>query len=176
MKHTAILIVIFWTTVHLSCGQVQNKQSEKVIYTPIGSKMTDIERLLDKTFPFVEGYLRDNGKFFPVASAVQTNDSIALVAAYDDNENPDPEKVIADLKKSLSANKDRYKATAIFYDVTVPDPHTKVKTDAVAVFVESISEDTAFIFYYPYTLPGSKQFSFTHNTWKIATTKEIFKD
>ncbi len=176
MKHIATFILFFGTTVLLSRGQVQNKQSEKVASTLTDNKMSDIERLLNKTFPFIENYLREKGMFFPVASAVQTNDSIALVAAYDGNESPDPEKVIDDLKKSLTAHKDSYKTTAIFYAVTVQDPHTKVKTDAVAVFVETKGEDTAYIFYYPFSLPGKEQFAFSDRTWKIATSKEIFKD
>lgn len=57
----------------------------------------------------------------------------------------------------------------------VVDPDTKVKTDAVAVFVETKNDDSAFTFYYPYTLTKDKQLTFS-NPWKNKMTKEIFND
>ena len=137
--------------------------------------MNDIEKLLDSTMPFVEGLLNKHGEFFPLASAIKTNDSIAQVGTYDGDDRPLSDKLIADLKQAFRAKKDDYKTIAIFYDVRVLDPDTNVKTDAIAVFVETKKDNSAFTFYYPYTLTKDKQLTFS-NPWKNKTNKEIFND
>ena len=137
--------------------------------------MNDIERLLDSTFPFVEELLKEHGEFFPLASAVKTNNSIAQVGTYDGDEQPLSNTVIADLKTAFRVKKDDYKTIAIFYDVRVVDPNTNLKTDAVAVFVETKNDNTAYTFYYPYVLTTDKDLSFS-DAWKNANDKEIFND
>jgi hypothetical protein len=137
--------------------------------------MNDIERLLDSTFPLVENLLTKYGEFFPLASAIKTDDTIAEVGTYFEEEKPLSDKVIAQLKKSFRAKKEDYKTIAIFYDVRVVNPNTNSKTDAVAVFVETKNEDTSYIFYYPYILKTDKQPAFS-DSWKEKNNKEIFND
>ena len=135
--------------------------------------MNDIEKILHSTMPFVEGLLKENGEFFPLASAIKTNDSIAQVGTYDGEDRPLSDKVIADLKKAFRAKKDEYKTIAIFYDVRVVDPDSKVKTDAVAVFIETKNDHSAYTFYYPYSLTKDNELTFA-NPWKNKAKSEIF--
>jgi hypothetical protein len=135
--------------------------------------MVDIKKILDRNFPFVEYLLKEYDEFFPLAAAVKINDSIAQVGTYDGNDKPLSEKVISDLKKALIANRNDYKAIAIFYDVRVNDSETKTKTDAIAIFVESVNEEKAYTFYYPYVLTTNKELKFA-DSWKIENNKEIF--
>ncbi len=137
--------------------------------------MNDIEKLLDSTMPFLEGLIKKHGEFFPLASAIKTNDSIAQVGTYDGDDRPLSDKLIADLKNALRAKRNDYRTIAIFYDVKVVDPSTKVKTDAIAVFVETKNDDSAFTFYYPYTLTTDKELIFS-NPWKNKMGIEIFND
>ena len=137
--------------------------------------MNDIERLLDSTFPFIEDLLRKYEEFFPLASAIKTDNTIAQVGTYRDEEKPLSAKVIAELKKSFRTKKEDYKTVAIFYDVKVVNPNTGLKTDAVAVFVETKNEDTAYILYYAYILETGKQLIFS-DSWKDKNDKEIFSD
>lgn len=137
--------------------------------------MNDIERLLDSTFPLVDDLLKNYGEFFPLASAIKTDNTIAQVGTYFGDERPLSNKVITELKKSFRAKVEDYKTIAIFYDVKVVNPNTNLKTDAVAVFIETKIEDTAYVFYYPYTLTNDKQLSFS-DSWKNKNDKEIFND
>ena len=168
-------ILTFATALLLSCEQVQDKQNSVTITASNTNKMNDIERLLDSTFPFVEELLMEHGEFFPLASAVKTNDSIAQVGTYDGDEKPLSNTVIEDLKAAFRAKKDDYKTIAIFYDVRVVDPNTNQKTDAVAVFVETKIDITAYTVYYPYILTTDGELSFS-DAWKNASAKEIFND
>ena len=135
--------------------------------------MEDFERLLDATFPFVEDLLKKHGAFFPLASAIETTDSIAQVGTYDGAEQPLSDKVIADLKVGLSegAKKGDYKAIAIFYDARAIDPNTNQKTDAVAVIVENSS--IAYKLFFPYTLTKNSVLTFGES-WRNDIDKEIF--
>jgi hypothetical protein len=170
-----IFIMFIWTSSLISCGQFRDNKTKTEVKPTTDNTMNDIEKLLDSTMPFVEGLLKNHGEFFPLASAIKTNDSIAQVGTYDGDDRPLSDKLIVDLKKAFRAKKDDYKTIAIFYDVRVVDPDTKVKTDAVAVFVETKNDDSAFTFYYPYTLTKDKQLTFS-NPWKNKMTKEIFND
>src|SRR5262245_16332534 len=99
--------------------------------------MNDIERLLDCTLPFVEDLLKKYGEFYPLASAIKNDDSIAQIGTYNGNDNPLSETVISDLKNGLRAKQDDYKSMTIYYDASVVDPNTGHKTDAITVHVES---------------------------------------
>ena len=137
--------------------------------------MEDFERLIDSTFPFVKDLLKKHGEFFPLASVIDKRDSIAQVGTYDGNEQPESDKVIADLKIGLreGAKKGEYKAIAIFYDVRVIDPKTNQKTDAVAVFVENKKDTKAYKLFYPYTLTKNSVLTFAVS-WRNELEKEIF--
>lgn len=135
--------------------------------------MEDFEHLLDATFPFVEDLLKKYGEFFPLASAIEKNDSIVQVGTYDGDERPLSDKVIADLKIGLKegATTGKYKAVAIFYDVRAVDPNTNQKTDAIAVIVEN--NDVAYKLFFPYTLTKDSTLTFGES-WRNDIEKEIF--
>lgn len=137
--------------------------------------MNDIERLLNATFPFVEDLLKKYGEFFPLASAIQTNDSIATVGTYDGEDKPKSDEVIESLKDGLKkgAQNGEYKVIAIFYDVKVIDPNTNQKTDAIAVLVEDKNETTSHTLFYPYKLIADNEILFSIG-WKNSKENEIF--
>jgi len=62
--------------------------------------------------------------FFPLGTAIKTDDSIAQVGTYEGDERPESKILIEDLKKVFRAKKEEFKAIAIFYDVSVVDPNT----------------------------------------------------
>jgi hypothetical protein len=173
MRLITVFILIFGTINFQSCRQVPDRTAANNLPSSTTNNMTDIEKLLDSTFPFVESLLKEYGEFFPLASAVKTNDSIAQVGTYDGDERPLSTKVISDLKKAFIAKRNDYKSIAIFYDVKITDPNTNKKTDAIAVFVESENGKTAYTFYYPYELTSQKELIFSES-WKIENDKEIF--
>jgi hypothetical protein len=135
--------------------------------------MEDIQKLLDSTFPFVSDLLKRYGEFFPLASAISVDDSIAQIGTYDGNEKPLSDKLIVDLKNAIRVKKECYKVIAIFYDGSVINPETNIKADAVIVFVESRSLDKSNTFYYPYHLSDDKQLIFS-NAWREENDREIF--
>ena len=134
--------------------------------------MTEIQKILDVTFPFVETLLTDYGEFYPLASAVNNNDEVEQVVREEDEENDFPKSntVIGELKKELHWNRNKFKAIAIFYDVSVKER----QTDAIAVFVEQKEEKLAYTFYYAYKMvEGKPMFS---ESWKVEKEMEIFVD
>ncbi len=134
--------------------------------------MIEIQKILDLTFPFVENLLENYGEFYPLASAVNNQGEVEQVIGEKDDENEFPKSntVIGELKKELRWNKDKYKAIAMFYDVTIKEK----QTDAVAVFVEQKDEKLAYIFYYAYKMvEGKPMFS---ESWKVEKEMEIFID
>jgi len=136
--------------------------------------VSDIQRLIDTTFPFVQDLLSKYGEFYPLAAAVTTSDNITQVGTYDGDEHPLSDEVIEGLKRGLRAKQIDYKSIAIFYDVRVVVPATKTKTDAVAVFAEAQNDEIAYIIFYPYVLTNHKTVNWTDSPWKEATEKEIF--
>jgi len=173
MRHIIALLLIFGPLGFQSCRQVPDRIAANNSPSTTTNEMNDIERLLDSTFPFVENLLKEYGEFFPLASAIQTNDSIAQVGTFDGDDRPLSTQVIFDLKKAFIAKRNNYKSIAIFYDVKITDPTTNLKTDAIAVYVESENGKTAYTFYYPYELTGQKELIFSES-WKIENDKEIF--
>jgi len=136
--------------------------------------MTDHERLIKSTLPFVEDLLKSYGEFFPLASAITTNDSIVQVGTYGCDDKPLSDNLISNLKIAMRAKMNEYQTIAIFYDVRVVEPNTELKTDAVAIFTESKTEGSAFTFYYPYVLAEDNKLTFSTYTWKDTNKKEIF--
>jgi hypothetical protein len=135
--------------------------------------MDDTEQLLNSTMPFVEELLTKYGEFFPLASAIKVDGSVAQVGTYDGDERPLSDKLITDFKTAFKAKRDKYRAVTIFYDVRVVNPDTEQKVDAIAVFVETEYENDAFTFYFSYSLTPDKGIEFG-NSWKNLKPKEIF--
>src|SRR5450759_3140217 len=103
--------------------------------------MSDIENLIESTFPFVKKLLLEYGEFYPVACAINSSGDIVQIGIYNEDDHPLSETLLTDLKKASISQKQKYKVIAIFYDVTVSVPKSYIKTDAVAIFVESSTEN-----------------------------------
>lgn len=114
MIYMRIFIMIIWTSSLISCGQFRDNKTKTEVKPTTDNIMNDIEKLLVSTMPFVEGLLKNHGEFFPLASAIKTNDSIAQVGTYDGDDRPLSDKLIVDLKKAFRAKKDDYKPLQFF--------------------------------------------------------------
>ncbi|OXB00710.1 hypothetical protein [Flavobacterium pectinovorum] len=134
--------------------------------------MDDIQNILDETFPLVERLLKEYGEFYPLSSAVNIEQKVEHVILEEDEENDNPESnsVIAELKKELRWRKDEFLAIAIFYDVKVKEQ----QTDAIAVFVEHKKEMEAFTFYYHYELVDNDLIF--GKSWKTIEKMQIFEN
>jgi len=134
--------------------------------------MDDFKKLIETNLPFIESLLTEYGEFYPVACAIDHKENIKQVGTYLGEEHPSSNDVLTELKKAFKANKEDYKAIAIFYDVRIIDPNTSLKTDAIAVFLEAQRENKGFTFYFPYQLTdGQLIFS---ESWKNENEKEIY--
>ncbi len=135
--------------------------------------MKHAELLLKTNMPFVEDLLVQYGEFFPVASAIKVTGEIVQVGTYGGSDCPLSSALIEDLKTALKAKQADYLTVAVFYDVHVTNPNTNIKTDAIAVFIETLAEENAHTIFYPYTLTD-QQLAF-ENTWKEFARKEVFE-
>jgi len=132
--------------------------------------MKDFQRL-----PFVEDLLTQFGEFYPLAAAINKNDEIVQVGVDVGEEHPPSTKVIAELKAGLkqAALIGDYTCIAIFYDVKVKSQETGQPTDAIAVFAETTKDNTAFNFYYPYSINPDNTLIFA-KSFGSTIEKEIF--
>jgi hypothetical protein len=132
--------------------------------------MNEIQTILDNTFPFVSKLLEEYGEFYPLASAINVDFQIEQIILEEDKEYDFPfsTTVIAELKKQINWNKDKFVAFAIFYDVKLHDENT----DAIAILVEHKLENLSCIFYFPYKLVDDK-LTFSES-WKTSKEMEIF--
>jgi hypothetical protein len=130
--------------------------------------MKEFELLINAGFPFIEELLIKYGEFFPLAATINTNEEIALVSAYEDEEQPESEKLIINLKNGLKKDflNRNYKAVAIFLNAMVN------KADAIVVFAESQEHPMAYNLIYPYTITENNSILFGES-WKEETEKEI---
>ena len=134
--------------------------------------MDKIELLLNDTFPVIEKLMEEYGEFYPLASAVKNDNSIAPVATFYEDDYPKASDLLEKLKEAFLAKKDDYKALVIFYNVKVINPNTKIKTDAIAVLAEEKSEHISFTLFYPFTVKKNEMiFS---EPWKSYKEREIF--
>ncbi len=142
------------------------------IMQSLNKKMTEVQKILDFSFPFVESLLINYGEFYPLASAVNTKGEVEQIVREEDPDNDFPKSntVIGELKKELRWNREQFLAVAIFYDVTIKE----MQTDAIAVYVEDKKEKQAFTFFYAYKMIDNKP-EFTES-WKQSREVEIFID
>ncbi len=136
--------------------------------------MEKFQKLLDSGSPFVENLLRDHGEFFPLAYALDRDGAVASVSFEPDEEQPLSDKLIARLKAGLkaSANEWDLKTITIFYNARITDSETKVKSDAIAVFMEDADDDISYHFYYTYKLEND--ILNLGNSWREEAKKENF--
>jgi len=117
----------------------------------------DVEELMNDMLPFGHEMLEQHGEFLPYGAATKTNGEIVSVASVDGDEHPRSQEVIANIKAAFqkAAEEHRYKATALFYDVTTVLPRTKEKSDAIAVALDHVDNVSITVFL-PYELEGKR--------------------
>jgi hypothetical protein len=134
--------------------------------------MKEIQKILDVTFPFVESLLKDYREFYPLASVVKLNGTVDQVTKFkgDNIDFPNSVSVLENLQNELRSKREDFIAIAIFYDVKLPEK----QSDAVAIYVESKEENSAYTFFYTYMFEQN-ELVFTES-WKVLESMEILKD
>jgi len=124
--------------------------------------------------PFAEQMLQKHGEFFPFGTAMTPSGEIVNIGGYDGREQPPSQDVINLLKDGFraAAKGNKYKATALFFDVRTVPPSTSEKTDAVAIALDH-KDNYSVIVYFPYKLKAGKvQFG---QVFATAGENDIFK-
>jgi hypothetical protein len=130
--------------------------------------MKEIQNILDALLPFIENLLKEYGEFYPVATALNNDGELIHLDTFEGDDNPESENVIDYSKKELLSMRNSIQACCIFYDVHLGDENT----DAVAVLVESKTENLSFMFYQPYDIDQGKVVFGV--PWKVEKAPEIF--
>jgi hypothetical protein len=113
----------------------------------------DCEAVMNAALPFAEEMLRKHGEFFPFGATMDNRGEIAHVGGYDGREHPPSADIIKLLKDGFrsGARTDRYKATALVYDVRVSLPPDGQKSDAIAVSLNHRANYSVVVMF-PYRL------------------------
>ena len=111
---------------------------------------------MNEGIPFAERMLREYGEFLPFGVVMTAKGETQHVGAYDGREHPPSQDLITLMVDALrqEAEKGRYRAIAIFFDVKVQRPNDGKKVDAVQVGLEHLRGYCADVFF-PYTLTSA---------------------
>ena len=134
--------------------------------------MTNLEKLLDITFPVVERLMEEYGEFYPLATAIKNNNEIVPVATFYEEDFPVAAQLLDKLKESFIGKKNDYKALVICFNGKMNHPDTGKKTDVIVFIAEDNENDLFYHFHYPYTIIN-KAIDFGE-PWKSIKQKEIF--
>lgn len=98
----------------------------------------DSEALMNSFMPLAEQLLTDLGEFSPFAGAMTADGEIIAIEVDYREEDVSPADAINFIKRTLTrgAQQGEYRATAIFYNVTVRLPTTDEKSDAIAISLD----------------------------------------
>ena len=123
----------------------------------IADPQLDVEELMNDMLPFGQEMLEKYGEFIPYGAATKTDGEIVSVAGGVGIEHPKSQEVINVLKEAFqeAAAQKKYKATAIFYDVSTVQPSSGEKTDAIAVALDHVDNFSVTVFL-PYELVDSR--------------------
>ena len=119
---------------------------------------SDAEELVDAKLFFGREMLETYGEFYPYGAAMTPDGEVVSVTAYDGDEHPRAQDVIAPFKGRFfdsQAKDGKYKATALFFDVLVTPPGASDKSDAIAVALDH-RDNYSVIVFYPYELEGGE--------------------
>ncbi|MGZ4973274.1 MAG: hypothetical protein ACXWDN_10975 [Limisphaerales bacterium] len=99
----------------------------------------DYNALLQALMPFAEQMLKKNGEFFPFGAVVSTTGEVSAQAAFEGNDTPQSEDVIASLVQAFQtqARGGNIRATGICSDGRIL--HNGKETDAVIISLEHVS-------------------------------------
>jgi hypothetical protein len=118
---------------------ITTKKENRMAGQPTPEARQDYNALLELLMPFAEQMLKKNGEFFPFGATVSVEGEVAAAAAYDGNEMPPSEQVIALLTEGFQgeARSGKIRATGICYDGRIVQDGKKV--DAVIISLEHAS-------------------------------------
>lgn len=113
-----------------------------------------LNELLNGAVEVAVELLAENGEFEPFALALRTDGEVLHLGSDGgsegvlpaDGEGPDPDAVIASLRKSLKERKDELIAIAIVADVTLEDEDSEATTAAIAITMEHVVEEPVSCF------------------------------
>lgn len=132
--------------------------------------MDETKKIIDHSFTFLEPMIKNYGTFYPIATAIKIDDSIAEFWSCDGEMT---EELMKKRKHTLKKNKDQYKLIAIFDIVGIENTITNTTSDAISVYIEKNNEDTAYTYYYEYSLTMEKQILYSEPK-KKKCNREIF--
>lgn len=138
-------------------------------------EIEDIQALINIFFPFAEELIIKFGEFYPYAGATTTEGEFVSVGFHEENKHLSLEKVILSLKNSLKEGSEKYIVAGIFYNARTKDAETGESQDAIAVFVETKSGESAYEFFYPYKLEGEENF-LVGESYGNPIPKEVFSN
>ena len=98
----------------------------------------DLDALLNALLPFAQEALSKHGEFYPFGASMNHAGEISASMAYDGDEHPSSQDVIALLRdafRHLVAGSE-IRAAGICYDVRVAPPGSEKKTDAIQAELE----------------------------------------
>ena len=137
--------------------------------------MCDIEMLINSTFPIIEGMLKKSGSFPLQASAIKPDSMFTRISTYNGAEQTSSAELITELKKAFRKKTGSYRSVAVFSNILTVNPDTSIKTRAIEVYIEAKNEQSAYTFYYPYSMTGNRDIRYA-DTWSKITRKEIFNE
>jgi hypothetical protein len=136
-------------------------------------EIEDIQALITIFFPFAEEMIGKFGKFLPFAGATTSTGDYVSVGNMEKIKHLETIQIVNELKRSLKEGSSRFLVVALFYEATVTNSDTGMKSDAVAVFVEHKNGSAAYEFFYPYRVDEKDQFV-VNDSWGNNVEREIF--
>jgi hypothetical protein len=135
-----------------------------------------MQKLINGSVTRAENMLVKQGAYTPYAAALTFTDSIIILDGYADTKGKTLTHELEDLKTLLKAGADkgRYKAIVVYFDVTVTDPDTKLPTDAIAAFTEHSNINGTCTFYFPYKKTEQRTITYSRTISGDLTDSEIF--
>jgi len=117
----------------------------------------DCNQLLDGTVPRAENLLREHGEFFPFGAQMLPSGEIVPVASYTGEEQPPSQHLIDLLQTSFKARAydGEVVATALVYDVSLTQPGSDRKSDAIAVRLDHRDNYSVTVFF-PYVIANGE--------------------
>jgi hypothetical protein len=117
---------------------------------------TDCEQLLNFALPMAESMLELQGGFFPFASVILADGSLAEIEGLEGPDRPPPENLIGTIKAGLieGARKQLYRATALISDVSVIGPQEAAAGAAISIELNH-RDDYSVTVLFPYRIEGS---------------------
>jgi hypothetical protein len=113
----------------------------------------EVELLMNDGITFAEQMLALHAEFYPFGRTLTTDGRIQLVSPSDGTEHPSSQDLIDILLNGFrsEAGAGQHRAVALFMDVTVRDPTSGQKVDAVQVGLEHRDGYCADVFF-PYAI------------------------